>query len=475
MLRLWIVIAMIMSVILSLGDISATAEKSPVASDVSASTARSVTVSTCMQLNDTPWLDAKQALLAAGLQAAVQKLLSSAVQELSQRVPLVVPRDAIERQAAPLMHVRDMPVYDTSKPGQTCVNLRAYVTADDMAVFQPTKITGRNVCVAPEDPTTMQQEATTLAKLDALYHYKPALIRFPPARIIPLLREVDLTRGAQRALYCLTASGMVYPIEVQALIGAFDTPPADMFWPVLQAPTYTNSIRMEFVLIPAGRFVMGSVAPQAKDNEQPAHSVYLSRPFYMGKYEVTQAQWQAVMGGNPSYFKGNLQSPVDSVSWNHAQRFIKRLNEREGGRQYRLPTEAEWEFAARVAAPTQYSFGDDAAQLRYYAWYKETAGDAPHPVGKLQPNIWGLHDIYGNVWEWVQDRYGTYPYRSITNPQGPSSGSARVFRGCSWSSPALQCRASNREAMHPHDYSEGYMGFRLVLEIPPSEEEGRLP
>jgi formylglycine-generating enzyme required for sulfatase activity len=475
MLRWWIVIGLTMGVILSLGDVPAVAETSPTASDTSASTTRSVSVSTCMQVTDTPQLDAKQALLAAGRQAAVKKLLDGAVQELSKRGPLAVPRDVIERQATVLMHVKDTPVYDTSKPGQTCVNLQAYVTADDMAVFQPARITGRNVCVTSEEPATMQQEATTLAKLDVLYRYKPALIRFPPARIIPLLRAVNLTRGTQRASYCLTASGMVYPIEVQALIGDFDTPPDDMFWPVLQPPTYTNSIQMTFVLIPAGRFIMGSVAPHAKDNEQPAHSVYLSRPFYMGKYEVTQAQWQAVMSGNPSYFKGNPQAPVDSVSWHHAQRFIKRLNERESGRQYRLPTEAEWEFAARVASPTLYSFGDDAAQLRYYAWYKETAGNSPHPVGKLQPNIWGLHDMHGNVWEWVQDRYGTYPYRSVTNPQGPSSGSSRVFRGCSWSSPTLQCRTANREALPPGEYSEGYMGFRLVLEIPPSEEDGHLP
>jgi formylglycine-generating enzyme required for sulfatase activity len=428
-----------------------------------------------MQLTDTPWLDVKQALLDAGVQAAVKKLLSDTVQELSQRVPLVVSPGVIASQAAALIHVQDTPVYDTSQPGQTCVNLRASVTAADMAVFQPTWINGHNVCVTSGEPATMQQEATTLAQLDALYRYKPGLRRFPPVRMIPLLREVNLTGGAQGASYCVTASGTVYPIEAQALIGDFNTPPDDMFWPVLQAPTYTNSIQMEFVLIPAGRFIMGSVAPDANTNEQPAHSVYLSRPFYMGKYEVTQAQWQAVMSGNPSYFKGNPQSPVDSVSWNDAQRFIKRLNERESGRQYRLPTEAEWEFAARVALPTHYGFGDNAAQLHDYAWYKETAGDAPHPVGTLQPNIWGLYDIHGNVWEWVQDRYGTYPYRAATNPQGPASGSHRVFRGCSWSSPAQQCRASTREAMHPREESEGYMGFRLVLEIPPPAADGQLP
>jgi formylglycine-generating enzyme required for sulfatase activity len=428
-----------------------------------------------MQLIDTPQLAAKQALLAAGLQAAVKKLLSGALQDLSQRGPLVVSRDTIERQATTLMHIQGTPVYDTSRPGQTCVSLQAYVTADDMAMFHPTKITGNKACVPPEDPNTMQQEATILAQLDALYTYNRALIRFPPARSIALLREVNFTRGSQGTSYCLAASGVVYPIEVQALIGDFDTPPDEIFWPVLQPPTYTNSMRMEFVLIPAGKFTMGSAAPDAEDDEQPAHSVYLSQPFYMGKYEVTQTQWQTVMGRNPSFFKGNPQFPVDNVSWNQIRRFLQRLNEREGGPRYRLPTEAEWEFAARAASPEVYSFGDDAAQLRYYAWYNESAAHTPHPVGKLQPNAWGLHDMHGNVWEWVQDRYGKYPMHSVSNPQGPSSGSHRVFRGCSWSSPALQCQVANREALQPRDRSGGYIGFRVVREIPPSAEDGQLP
>jgi hypothetical protein len=121
------------------------------------------------------------------------------------------------------MRIQGTPVYDTSGPGQTCVNLQAYVTADDMAMFQPARISGSNVCVTPEKPNTMQQEATTLAKLDALYTYKRALIRFSPARILPLLREVNLTGGSQGTLYFLTATGMATPIEVQALIGDFDT------------------------------------------------------------------------------------------------------------------------------------------------------------------------------------------------------------------------------------------------------------
>ena len=231
---------------------------------------------------------------------------------------------------------------------------------------------------------------------------------------------------------------------------------------------------MEFMLIPAGTFTMGSVSPHAKNDEQPIHTVHIGRPFYMGKYEVTQAQWQAVMGKNPSYVKGNLQYPVDNVSWRQVQRFIRQLNKQETGEHYRLPTEAEWEYAARTASTMVFSFGDDASQLGLYAWYAETARDSPQPVGKLRPNAWGLHDAHGNVWEWVQDRYGTYPARPVVNPQGPSSGSARVFRGCSWLSPAVQCRTAKRVSLMPRDRSRG-VGFRLVRELPSSGEGDELP
>ena len=168
---------------------------------------------------------------------------------------------------------------------------------------------------------------------------------------------------------------------------------------------YTNSIGMEFMLIPAGTFMMGSEKGYA--DEKPQHRVTISRPFYLGKYEVTQAQWEAVMGNNPSRFDGR-NNPVEQVSWEDVRVFIARLNAHEGHTRYRLPTEAEWEYAARAGSTSAYSFGDDAARLGQYAWYGDNSGKTTHPVGQKLPNAWGLHDMHGNVWEWVQGWYGDY-------------------------------------------------------------------
>ena len=149
-----------------------------------------------------------------------------------------------------------------------------------------------------------------------------------------------------------------------------------------QAPpdkTWVNSIGMEFVLIPAGSFMMGS--EEGESDERPVHQVTISRPFYLGKYEVIQAQWQAIMGNNPSLFQGDPKLPVEQVWWTDVQEFIRKLNAKEGGNQYRLPTEAEWEYAARAGSTTTYSFGGDASRLGEYAWYKDNSGGKTHPVG----------------------------------------------------------------------------------------------
>ena len=188
------------------------------------------------------------------------------------------------------------------------------------------------------------------------------------------------------------------PQGTQVAVGVYPQQPA--------APkTVRNSIGMEFVLIPAGTFQMGS--NDSSDDEKPVHTVRLSRSFYLGKYAVTQARWEAVMGHNPSRFKGDSNRPVEQVSWDDVQEFIRRLNTKESGARYRLPTEAEWEYAARAGSTTAYSFGDGVGQLGQYAWCDGNAGNTTHPVGQLQPNAWGLYDMYGNVGEWVQDRYGS--------------------------------------------------------------------
>jgi formylglycine-generating enzyme required for sulfatase activity len=221
----------------------------------------------------------------------------------------------------------------------------------------------------------------------------------------------------------------------------------------------TRLVQIDFVLIPAGTFMMGS--EDGEKNEQSVHPVTIRMPFYLGKYEVTQAQWEAVMGHNPSRFTGDPQRPVEKVSWEDVQEFIRLLNVAAKSPKFRLPTEAEWEYAARAGTTTAYSFGDDEKQLGEYAWYDKNSGSTTHPVGRLKPNAWGLYDMYGNVWEWVQDWYVTYTAASAVDPTGPASGSLRVDRGGSWFHGAGDCRSAARGNGRPGGRA-GLLGFRLV-------------
>lgn len=241
---------------------------------------------------------------------------------------------------------------------------------------------------------------------------------------------------------------------------------------------FTNSVGMEFIAISAGAFLMGSPDSdrEAEADEKPAHRVTISKPFLLGKFEVTQAQWEAVMGSSPyggarsnPYFDlpgmakrvRQPNNPV-TVSWNEAQQFLQRLNQREGHLLYRLPTEAEWEYAARAGTSTSYSFGNDRALLGRYAWHGENfATGSPHPVGSKLPNPWGLHDMHGNVWEWVQDNYGRYDAAAATDPTGPASGAGKVVRGGSWHVTAGGWRSAHRKE-YPADYRGISIGFRLV-------------
>ena len=226
--------------------------------------------------------------------------------------------------------------------------------------------------------------------------------------------------------------------------------------------------------IPAGEFVMGSQAGDA--DEQPMHRVRITRPFEMGKFEVTQAQWETVitdpharagadrlalaglaLSVTPSYFKGPLL-PVENVSWDDVQVFLKRLNARDRTHTYRLPTEAEWEYGCKAGTA-----GDDAARLAEKAWYKDNSGALTHPVGQKEPNVWGLYDMQGNVAEWVQDWYGHdyYAESPATDPPGPDSGSYRVFRGGFWLDPAKYCGATVRRFDFPVNRHDN-VGFRVV-------------
>jgi formylglycine-generating enzyme required for sulfatase activity len=199
-----------------------------------------------------------------------------------------------------------------------------------------------------------------------------------------------------------------------------------------------GGVLLEMVLLPAGSFDMGS--NNGYPDEKPVHRVTITKPFYLGKYEVTQGQWKAVMGTNPSKFTGNDELPVEQVSWEECQEFIRRLNARTG-LEFRLPTEAEWEYACQAGAS-----GDYAGNLDQMGWYDKNSNNTTHSVGQKQPNAWGLYDMHGNVWEWCADWYGDTYYNGSpgTDPKGPSGGSVRVNRGGCWGSVASYCRSAYR-------------------------------
>ena len=230
--------------------------------------------------------------------------------------------------------------------------------------------------------------------------------------------------------------------------------------------TYTNSIGMEFILVPSGSFMMGAdkKLEDASNDETPRHRVIISKAFYLGKFQVTQSQWVTVMGDNPSEFKGS-SNPVENVSWDNVRSFVHKLNQMEGTDKYRLPTEAEWEYAARADTESTYFFGYEDRDLGRYAWYAGNSGEKTHPVGQKGANAWGLHDIHGNVWEWVQDWYDGdyYSQGRATDPQGPSSGKYRVMRGGCWYHNAGACRVAYRHYDWP-DFRYYNYGFRVLLE-----------
>ncbi len=277
----------------------------------------------------------------------------------------------------------------------------------------------------------------------------------------------------------------------------------------VQAADYTNSIGMELVTIPAGSFYMGScklseadkeankkrkfmgLPPKkaacpsgagadsdAYDNETPQHKVTISKSFQLGKYEVTLGQFKKfiIAAGRDDLLTDDFMkynnhgdsAAVCKVSWNDAQAFIRWLNKKEGGKHYRLPTEAEWEYAARAGSISRYPWGNSSSSAGSYAWYEKNAYDVgkkyAHTVGQHKPNSWGLYDMQGNVWEWCGDWYGEKYYRNtpLVDPQGPSSGEYRVSRGGSWSSSAGLLRSADRYGHSPGYRVNGDVGFRLL-------------
>ena len=227
--------------------------------------------------------------------------------------------------------------------------------------------------------------------------------------------------------------------------------------------TFTvNGVSFEMVYVEGGSFDMGATSEQGSEwynNEKPVHSVTLSS-YYIGKCEVTQELWKAVMGSNPSKFKG-AQNPVESVDWEDCQEFVSRLNSLTG-RTFRLPTEAEWEYAARGGNKSRHYKYSGSGNIDDVAWHYGNSGGETHEVGTKTANELGIYDMSGNVWEWCSDWYGGYSAGAQTNPQGPSSGSSRVLRGGGWYGIARYCRVSNRGDLDPAGSSIN-SGLRLVL------------
>jgi len=231
-----------------------------------------------------------------------------------------------------------------------------------------------------------------------------------------------------------------------------------------------NSVDISLKLLPAGKFCMGNWGDHP---DEVSHWVTLTKPFYIGVYPVTNAQWKVVMGSVPSKWK-DTDRPVERVTWEEATEFCRKLSalpeEKQAGRVYRLPTEAEWEYACRAHLlfmggwPTRWSFGDAEQRLGHYAWFNENSGGQTHPVGKKIPNAWGLYDMHGNVWEWCSDWYGDYPKGDVEDPQGPSGGSFRVHRGGGWNGTAWHCRSASRFRGDPSSCC-GNLGLRLVLSL----------
>jgi formylglycine-generating enzyme required for sulfatase activity len=227
-----------------------------------------------------------------------------------------------------------------------------------------------------------------------------------------------------------------------------------------------NGVRIEMVAVAGGTFNMGS--NEFKD-EMPVHEVTVS-DFYLGKTPITQIQWKAIMDKNPSHFAGD-NLPVENVNWNDIQTFLNKINKLTG-KDFRLPTEAEWEYAAGggMTNRTKWSGTNNQSNLSEYAWYDGNSGRSfwksgkPQSVATKKPNILGLFDMSGNVWEWCQDYYGSYDSSNQNNPVGSSTGTFRVYRGGSWLSPPQNLRATNRDHYEP-SYFSSHLGFRLAISV----------
>ncbi|MCY2986332.1 MAG: SUMF1/EgtB/PvdO family nonheme iron enzyme, partial [Planctomycetota bacterium] len=386
-------------------------------------------------------------------------------------------------KAAPHLYGKQVPCpvcrapIDVPRPGVTDL------AGDPLADLTPT-----------DDPWTAELPSPAMVSPAPLPRIpKPAPKTEPIAEVGEFLRQnwIPISSVAVGVLAILVLLVVIFspfrgsPQPLAETARSSASPPVDVSKdvPAATPKMLTNSIGMKLALIPAGKFLMGSPDSDTEtgSDEKPQHRVQITEPFYLGVYEVTQAQYQKVVGNNPSKFKDE-SLPVGTVSWDDAMAFCKRLSEvaeeRAAGRTYRLPTEAEWEYACRAGSTSKYSFGDSEAELGTYAWYNKNSNSTTHPVGEKQANAWGLYDMHGNVYEWCQDAYGPYKAGPASDSLGPGSVSGRVFRGGGWSSTAAFCRSAGRFCSSP-SLRDIFLGFRLAAETarpstPPPGDVGKV-
>ena len=294
------------------------------------------------------------------------------------------------------------------------------------------------------DATSAKRETELLAQIEAL---RTKLHTQPSPMLLAQIEELKLRAKQKDAMSAKRET------ELLAQIKELRTRPHTQ-----PTPETKQNVSIEMIHVRGGTFKMGG---KGNDTEKPIHTVTLG-DFYIGKFQITQTQWVQVMGSNPSKFSGD-NLPVEQVSWNDIQEFIVKLNSMTG-RKYRLPTEAEWEYAARGGINSKSYTYAGSNNIDDVAWYKNNSGNKPHPVGTKSPNELGVYDMSGNLWEWVNDWYGTEYYKvsPTINPTGPPSGSDRVFRGGGWCYDAEYCRVSYRYGNKP-DNKRNILGFRLAL------------
>jgi len=342
--------------------------------------------------------------------------------------------------------------------------------ANEPTVFRP--LNGMSALAAPTLTVTTSGTTVTLSWTSVAGATGYTLFYAPYPYTGPeSIRSIKL--GAQTSISAHLWEGATFYVAIQAVNNVDSSGYSNIKYFTIDTSTYTNSLGQTFVLLPAGTFTMGSPSEEyGRDNDETQHQVTFTQPFYMQTTEVTQAQWEAVMGSNPSYFSGCPNCPVETVSWDDVQAYITQMNSRGEGT-YSLPTEAQWEYAARAGSTTAFANGgiteySDINKCEYdsnldsIGWYCYNSDDkTTNPVAEKASNAWGLYDMSGNVWEWCQDFYGKYSSNAVTDPTGPSSGSNRVVRGGDHHNVAWVCRSANRLDYEPSTRRSG-IGFRLL-------------